>query len=268
MLEAAVKAETLGGTVTALNAETVLDEVIGVSEGVAGQRFPLQRRPVVPMPGNETHVLEVRFGGRTEEWHEVTDFASATKDDQCFVVDHVAGGLVLGRRCARGTRRMLGRRRTTPTAPCPQGRRAAPAEVPDRRWKARKREGTHAHRPPIAIANVAAVENRQGASGGVDGEDIENAKVRGPITLRTANRAVTAEDYEQLAREAAPELARVECIPATDEKHAGEAHVLVIPKVESDNGELRFEQLVPAVGMINRIKDYLDRRRVFAPASS
>src|SRR4029079_1114679 len=96
---------------------------------------------------------------------------------------------------------------------------------------------------------------------GVDGEDIENAKVRGPITLRTANRAVTPEDYEQLAREAAPELARVECVRATH-KNAGEARVLLIPKGESDKRELRFEQLVPPVELINRVKTYLDRRRV------
>ena len=112
------------------------------------------------------------------------------------------------------------------------------------------------------IANVATVENRRPASGGIDGEDIENAKLRGPITLRTGDRAVTPEDFEQLAREAAPELARVECMAALDEEHAGDAHVLVIPNVESDNGQIRFEQLVPSVEMIERIRSYLDRRRV------
>jgi hypothetical protein len=41
--------------------------------------------------------------------------------------------------------------------------------------------------------------------------DLENAKVRGPIALRTRNRAVTAEDYEQLAREAARDRCAVRC---------------------------------------------------------
>jgi predicted phage baseplate assembly protein len=121
------------------------------------------------------------------------------------------------------------------------------------------------------IANVASVLNRRRAGGGVDGEDIENAKLRGPITLRTGDRAVTPEDYEQLAREAAPELARVECIPATstaedpeqpDDEYAGVSRVLVIPTVESDRGVIRFEQLAPGVDLINRIKGYLDQRRV------
>jgi predicted phage baseplate assembly protein len=36
----------------------------------------------------------------------------------------------------------------------------------------------------------------------------------------------------------------------------------VIPNVENDDRELRFEQLMPSVETINRIKAYLDRRRV------
>jgi len=263
VLEGACKAETIGGTVGALNAEIVLDEVLGVSEGVAGQRFRLERRPVVPMPGKETHVLEVRFADRTDEWHEVTTFADATEDEQCFDIDHVAGELVLGptvrEKNAKDARTETYRRYGAVPQKGAELRLRKYLTGGGRRGNVKERTLTVLRSP---IANVAAVENRRPASGGVDGEDIENAKVRGPITLRTANRAVTAEDFEQLAREAAPELARVECIPATDEEHAGEAHVLVIPKVESDDGELRFEQLVPAVEMINRVKDYLDRRRV------
>jgi predicted phage baseplate assembly protein len=60
---------------------------------------------------------------------------------------------------------------------------------------------------------VDRVENRRAAHGGVDGETIEEAKERGPLALRTRDRAVTAEDYEQLARRAAPGIARVRCVP-------------------------------------------------------
>src|SRR2546421_7763814 len=41
-------ASTIGGTTVAVNAEIVRDEGVGVSEGVSGQRFGLQRAPVVP----------------------------------------------------------------------------------------------------------------------------------------------------------------------------------------------------------------------------
>jgi hypothetical protein len=262
-IEGACVAETIGGTVTAVNAETVRDELLGVAEGVAGQRFLLERRPVVPMPGNEKLVLEVSRGDRTEEWHEIRSFAAAVEDEPCFALDYVAGAVVLGptvrEQGANGAGAETYRRYGAVPAKGAELRLRKYLTGGGRRGNVKERTLTVLRSP---IANVTSVENRRPASGGVDGEDIENAKLRGPITLRTANRAVTPEDYEQLAREAAPELARVECIPATDEAHEGEARVLVIPRVETDNGQLRFEQLVPAVEMVNRIKDYLDRRRV------
>jgi len=68
---------------------------------------------------------------------------------------------------------------------------------------------------------------------------------------------VTAEDYEQLAREAAPEAARVRCIPVDDQ---GAVRVLVVPAV-STVGELSFGALDPDPAMRARIAQYLDERR-------
>jgi predicted phage baseplate assembly protein len=99
-------------------------------------------------------------------------------------------------------------------------------------------------------------------TGGVDGEDIENAKVRGPITLRTRGRAVTAEDYEHLAREAAPEVARVRAVVAGDGADAGSVRVLVVPAVPSEGGRLAFEQLLPSEDTLARITARLDECRV------
>ena len=245
----------------ATKSETVFGEVLGVSEGVVGQRFLLERPRPVPLPGNERHVLEVVVDDRIEEWHEVPSFADAKEDEQCFVLDYAAGEVVLGSAVHEQNGAAAGRNRRYGAVPPKRAelRLRKYATGGGRRGNLSERTLTVLRSP---IANVASVENRRPASGGVDGEDIENAKLRGPITLRTGGRAVTPEDFEQLAREAAPELARVECIPATGEADAGEARVLVVPKVESDNGELRFEQLVPSMETINRIKDYLDPRRV------
>jgi WD40 repeat protein len=259
VIEGECEAATVGGTVAALNAEIVLDEVVGDSEGVAGQRFPLDSRPLVPMPDGEKHVLVV--GDRKRTWNEVPSFESAGPKSRCFAVDWVAGEVVFGptvRERGKDGEEILHAYGAVP----PKGATLVLSKYMTgggRRGNVKARTLTVLRSP---IANVASVENRKAASGGVDGEDIENAKMRAPITLRTANRAVTPEDYEQLAREAAPELARVECIAATNEANEGEARVLVIPKVESDNGEIRFEQLVPTVDMITRIKEYLDERRV------
>jgi hypothetical protein len=113
------------------------------------------------------------------------------------------------------------------------------------------------------IPYISSVENRVPATGGVAGEDVESAKVRGPITLRTGDRAVTAEDYEQLAREAAPDLARVVCVPAPDDDpDAGAARVLIVPSVPMLNGRLRFSDLEPREALVRRIARHLDERRV------
>jgi predicted phage baseplate assembly protein len=112
------------------------------------------------------------------------------------------------------------------------------------------------------IPFVSRVENRLPATGGVDGEDIEEAKVRGPIVIRTLGRAVTTEDYEQLAKEAAPEAARVKAVPAMTDEEAGGVRVLLVPAVADDeDGRLSFEQLVPPADTLSNVATYLDSRR-------
>jgi predicted phage baseplate assembly protein len=112
------------------------------------------------------------------------------------------------------------------------------------------------------IAFVSRVENRKAATGGVDGESVEEAMVRGPIVLRTLGRAVTAEDYEQLARQAAPEAARVKALAASGADDAGGVRVVVVPAVADDeDGRLRFEQLDPDPHMLATIADALDAKR-------
>jgi predicted phage baseplate assembly protein len=74
---------------------------------------------------------------------------------------------------------------------------------------------------------------------------------------------VTAEDYEQLAREAAPEIARVRALAVDDDEGgAGGVRVLVVPAVaDRGDGRLRFEQLVPDDQSLSRIAAELDQRR-------
>ena len=100
----------------------------------------------------------------------------------------------------------------------PAGRRPRPrAPLPHRRRPRRQRRPpTRSSRCKSAIPFIGRVDNRRPAVGGVDGETLEAAKTRGPLVLGTRNRAVTARDYEQLAREATPEVARVRCLPVDD----------------------------------------------------
>jgi len=109
---------------------------------------------------------------------------------------------------------------------------------------------------------VARVDNSRPGQGGVDGEDVESAKVRGPILLRTRDRAVTAEDFEHIAREAAPEVARVRALTGGDGADPGFVRLLVVPAVPTADYRLKFDQLVPAEATLERITQRLDETRL------
>jgi predicted phage baseplate assembly protein len=250
-----VETFTIGGTVGASHAAIVRNEQIGVSEGVPGQRFLVERRPVVP--GARPRELESATDKVCEVWSEVPSFADSSSTSRHFTLDQVAGEVVFGPavRKADGAIHYYGavpakgatlRMREYLTGGGPRGNVSKGALT--------------VLRKPIAY--VASVENRRHASGGVEGEDVANAKIRGPIVLRTGDRAVTAEDYEQLAREAAPELARVACIPAENKEDAGALRVVVVPKVAEVEGRVDFEELRPRPELLERIKRFLDSRRV------
>src|SRR5437016_8353945 len=205
---------TIGGTTEAVNAELVENELLGASEGVPGQGFSLKHRPVVP--GGAAAILEVSGVDGWQEWTQAQDFVDSKPDDHHFVLDAVAGEVQLG-----------------PGVREPDGALRNYGAVPPKGARLRLRSyliggGGHGNvaRNTISVLKssipyVSKVQNRRAAEGGVDGEDIENAKVRGPIVLRTRDRAVTMEDYEHLARQAAPEVARVRCVTAGDGAHAG-----------------------------------------------
>lgn len=115
------------------------------------------------------------------------------------------------------------------------------------------------HRDPVPF--VRDVINRGPAVGGADGESVAHAAIRGPLELRIMDRAVSADDYEALARKAAPTAARIKCIPVTraDGGASEGVRVLVVPRVpEAEKG---FEHLMPKEEMVRAIACYLDERR-------
>ena len=73
---------------------------------------------------------------------------------------------------------------------------------------------------------------------------------------------MTTEDYEQLSREAAPEIARVRAVAAGDGADAGSVRVLIVPSATADQGRLRFDQLIPNPDTLQRVTDRLEESRV------
>ncbi|MDI5961171.1 putative baseplate assembly protein [Streptantibioticus silvisoli] len=246
---------TVGGTTTVAHAETVTDTLLGTSDGVAGQRFRLPRAPV--LLDGEPPEVEVSAGDGWQRWTVVDHFGGSSPADRHVVIDATAGEFLLppAVREPDGSLRRLG-------AVPPQG---AVLRVP--RYRTGGGTGGNIARNAISVLRssvpyVARVDNREAAGGGVDGETVENAKLRAPNLLRMQERAVTADDFEFIAARAAPSVARVKCLPATGEA-AGGVRVLVVPDAVADEGDqLRFEQLIPAERTLELICSALDERRL------
>jgi predicted phage baseplate assembly protein len=247
---------TVGGTVECDHCEIVNEEVLGVSEGVPGQEFTTLRRPVVIGAGAAT--LETTSDDGWVEWTAVQHFASSGPNDRHYILDGGSGTISFGPviREEGGGVRQYG---------------AVPeygSTVRLRRYATGGGRVGNVGKGTIqtlksSIPFVARVENLDAAWGGVDGETIDEAKSRGPILLRTRSRAVTAEDYEAITQEAAPDVARVRCVTAGDDDvDAGAVRVLIVPAAAQAAGKIDFADLVPGEETLARISDRLDEVRL------
>jgi predicted phage baseplate assembly protein len=248
-------ADTIGGTIDAIHGDVVENEAVGASEGVAGQRFRVQHTPV--LGGAGAAVVYVSSDDGWQQWTEVQNFAASTPTDRHFVFDAVNGEISFGPavRTVDGGLRQYG-------AIPPKGTMIQVGRYTTGGGRTGNVARSALQTLKSSIPFIAAVENRAPATGGVDGEDIESAKARGPIQLRTRGRAVTAEDFEQLTREAAPEVARVKCIPATEVADAGTVKILVVPAAPITHGRISFEDLVPNEETLETIRQQLDSCRL------
>ncbi|MEC0230405.1 baseplate J/gp47 family protein [Paenibacillus alba] len=96
-----------------------------------------------------------------------------------------------------------------------------------------------------SIAFVGEVYNPEPASGGCQAEKLDSALQRGPELLKHRDRAVSSKDYEWLAREAYPNIAKVTCIAnrnAYMNKEVGAMTLVILPK-EGQQGSSTFPEL-------------------------
>lgn len=251
----AVTAVAVGGTVGAVHAELVPGEVVGTSEGVPAQRFSLHRAPV--LTGARPVVLEASTGDDGwEAWAPVPGFGASAPDDPHFVVDAASGELELGPcvRMADGTVRQHG---AVPVA-------GAVLRVGPYLTGGGSRGNVAAGAITVlrsSIPYVARVENRYPARGGRDAESLDEARARGALVVRSRGRAVTTGDFEHVARDAAPGLARVRCAPA-DGSGSGAVRLFVVPLLGPDAGRVRFDALRPGADDLDRVARAVDERRL------
>lgn len=258
-------------TTTATQTLTLTNEILGSSVGSEGQTFRTTRAPVLKgqqlqvrepeLPAaNERLTLEKEEGqaavmltteaaGRPREiwvrWHQVPDFYASGPRDRHYVLDHLTGEIRFGDGqnglippIGTGNLR-LARYQTGGGA---RGNRAARTVV----------------QLKTTIPYIDKVINPIAASGGSDAEALESLIARAPRTIRHGGRAVTREDYEDLALLASPEVARARCVPLFDlavdpdaqQKKTGAVSLIIVPRSASPKPLVSLE-------LINRVRNYL-----------
>ena len=257
-----VTALSLGATVPATHAVIVENEILGRSNGEPGQIFKLEQTPVLALRPSETVEVEEKRHGETvfAPWQPVADFSRSDRYDRHFCLDTASGEISFGPgvRQPDGTVRQYGR--------IPE------ANSMIRFSRYRYGGGTRGNVPAdslqgltTALAYVARVTNLRRAAGGQDPEDMEELKARTRRELRAQLRAVTAEDYEDLAKKATRSIARVKCnIPqgSNGRLPPGMIEILVVPAVADSIWAGDLTKLEVDEGLTRTIENFLDKYRL------
>jgi predicted phage baseplate assembly protein len=254
--------EARGGTAVARHATTVTDEVLGQSDGTAGQTFNLLHVPVLSRDPERDYLVLTRSDGQEERWTEVPDFGDSGPEDRHYTLDSIDGTLTLG-----------------PALLQPDGLVYRFGTEPEKGSVLRFRRyqyggGVIGNVPRDALSvlkssipYVARVTNWKAAVGGQDAQSLADARLRAPQFLRTRTRAVTADDYEYLACQVEG-VARARCIApgaqpdeGRDALPPGHVAVLIIPQVDDPTGRIPAEQLSRSAELRERVLIDLNERR-------
>ncbi|NER93776.1 MAG: putative baseplate assembly protein [Symploca sp. SIO1B1] len=283
----------LTNTVWATQTETLHEEILGSSAGEAGQKYQVRQPPVlnnqrleveegsIPPPtereaiaqklGKEAIKLIVDEDGQQEAvwvtWLEVEDFYTSEPGDRHYMLDRLSGRIEFGDGIAgkvppRGRNNL---RLTYTTGGGTSGNQKA---------------GTITQLK-TTIPYIDGVSSIYEAQGGAAVEELDRVKERVPKKLRHRGRAVTLQDFEDLAYAASTEVARVKVITPGDahnwnpvdpgnwidkgaveegdeesdreEIEAGKITVIIVP-----NSSDRIP--TPSLELINRVETYLSVR--------
>jgi predicted phage baseplate assembly protein len=197
--------------------------------------------------------------GGSVEWTEVEDFSRSTATDPHYVWDSSSGVIRFGPRIRYpdGSIRQHGR----------IPRDGAEIAVTGYRHGGGASGNVGARTITVlrsAVPYVAAAINLRPATGGVDPETVGEAKIRGPLTLRTGQRAVTAKDFERLTLESSIEVARARCLPSADGKQP--VRMLVVPQVRTDPRTHQLDDFALSAPLLRTIFDHLDNHRLVGTA--
>ncbi len=252
------------------NVRTVTEEIVGSSDGTAGQEFALANAPVMVeeiwvdelstlseakrRELTETQDVAVESvtgrGGELREfwveWQSVENVLGSEENSRQYGLDRATGRISFGD----------GERGRIP----PRGRDNIRASY-------RTGGGTDGNVEEKAISGLRSsipfvddVTNPIPGDGGADEESMDRVRRRAPKQLRDRRKSVFSDDFERIAMTTCRELARAKCIPGMDESGGhtpGWVTLLIVPNS-------RRTRPVPSVELTRRTREALRER---APAT-
>jgi predicted phage baseplate assembly protein len=235
-------------TMRLLQMETVQQEVLGGSTGRRDQVFAVDNTPVLD---GSLH-LQIDQGSGFEDWSEVPDFFGSGPNDRHYALNRTTGEIRFGDgfRGAIPVANVANPSANVVAAEYRYGG-GAQANVP---------AGTlRALRNAVEGIDDNAIEQVMAAYGGRDEETLDEAKQRAPAAIRARCRAVTADDFEYFARQAA-NVARARALPLRHPEFPGVQvpgviTVVVVPDSDAPNP-------MPSEGTLRTVCAYLDQRRL------
>ena len=263
-------------TVPSYQIATIENELLGSSNGKPNQIFQSTRSPILSVLELEVRVTNLPL--KTElhrtyqdgekdilshavdsnsntahnwvRWKEVDDFLSSKHEDRHFVVHRKSGRIRFGD----------GQKGLIPTT--------GTNNIRLRRYQTGG--GVEGNKPigsinklRSSIPYVASVVNLEPASGGQNIEDWASVCERGPRWLRHRERAVTVEDYEDLAKQASPIIAKAKCYsecdmvkdPSNNTIQPGIVSLVIVPRSE-------YSRPTPDDNLLRHTRDFLNDHRL------
>ena len=235
----------LTNTVTATQARTVRDEIVGGSDGRPSQTFKIANTPIIQLDrpytltgadGRAVKVssvqLEIDEGSGFLAWQQVEDFFSSSPADPHFTLDRTTGSITFG---------------DGQTGRIPVANPANPnANIVARLYRFGGGKPGNVGAGSINalqtfVNGVDSVANLQPTVGGSDEETLSHAKLRAPQQLKSKNRAVTPEDFEFIAEQTpGVRIRRAKALPLfhpkfPDSPMPGVVTVVVVPESDAPN---------------------------------
>jgi hypothetical protein len=277
-------------TVLASQTLKLTDELLGSSSGRPKQVFHTLRKPIIgnvtlqvyesvirtnEQAGMEFETARPQRGSinisrapAKEEWIswlEVEDFSASDSHSRHYILDRFTGSVrfgdgINGRIPPLGANNI--RMHEYHAGGGKRGNRPAAAV-------------TQLH---TAIPYVEWVTNHLPAAGGQDQEGLDSLNRGAATLLRHRDRAISVDDYADLAMKASPEVARAKCVPTCDVKDSqgsqdnretetrlGSVCIIVVPKTGEASGQMHNEmheiRPQPSFELLKNVKEFLDRRR-------